>query len=550
VNKINFDFRAPRGDKISCKGWPQEAIMRMLMNNLDPEIAENPDQFISGGTEKVERDWECFDEIIESLKRLEGDETLLIQSGKPIGIFKTHEMAPRVLTSDAMLVPMWASWENFRKLEDKGLSMYDRIASGNLMKIGSQGILHETLEIFGALARKYFNGTLKGKLVLSAGLGVMGGALPLAVTMNDGVALIVDVNRAIIEKRVKAGYCDILSDSLDEALDIITNAKEEGRAVSLGLVGNAAEIYHKLLGHGILPDVVTDQTSSHDILNGYIPAGMKLEQALAIRKTDPQRYMEIVKQSIVTHVNAMLEMQKRGAMVFEYGNNIRYQAYDVGAQDAFRIPGYAPLFIRDLLCEGSGPFRWVALSGNAVDIYKTEEKLLELFPENNNLRQWIKLVRKSVNYQGLPARECWLGYAQKIEFSLAINEMVSKGEVLAPIVIGRDYYDSGSAASPHSETEAMKDGSDAIADWPILNAILNSASGATWVSVCHGAGVGMGYSIHAGMAVVADGTDEAKRKIELVLSNDPGIGVIRHADAGYEMAIQTVKNNNIKMPML
>ncbi|HHY71420.1 MAG TPA: urocanate hydratase, partial [Thermoanaerobacterales bacterium] len=522
----------------------------MLMNNLDPEIAENLDEFTSGKTEKAERGRESFNKIIESLKQLEYDETLLVQSGKPIGIFKTHQMAPRVLVSNAVLVPMWATWENFRKLGDKGLTLYDQVAAGSWMNIGSQGWLYETLTIFNTLAKKYFNGTLKGKLVLSAGLGAVGGALPLAVTMNDGVALIVDVDREKIQKRIEAGYCDTLSDNLDEALNIVAEAKEKGRAMSLGLVGNAAEIYPELLCRGILPDIVTDQTSSNDLLNGYVPAGMKPEQLLAIRKTNPQRYMEHSQKSIINHVNAMLEMQKKGAIVFEYGNNIRCQAYDAGVKDAFNIPGYAPLFIKDLFCEGNGPFRWVALSGNVRDIYKTEEKLLELFPENKNLRTWIKLIRKPVNYQGLPARECWLSYGRKTEFGIAINEMVRKGEVSAPIVIGRDYYDSGSAASPYGETEEMKDGSDAIADWPILNALLNTASGATWVSVCHGAGVGMGYSIHVGMAVVADGTDEAKRKIELVLSNDPGIGVIRHADAGYETAVYTAKKNNIKIPML
>ena len=524
--------------------------MRMLMNNMDMEIAENPDEFPYGKAEKMARGRECFNKIMESLKQLEYDETLLVQSGKPIGIFKTHQMAPRVLTSNAMLVPIWATWENFRKLEDKGLTLYDQVAAGNWMNIGSQGRLHETFEIFSALAKKFFKGTLKGKLVLSAGLGAMGGALSLAVTANDGVALIVDARRGKIQEKVKAGYCDTLSDSLEEALNIVTEAKEKSKAMSLGLVGNADEIYSKLLCRGVLPDVVTDQTPSNDLLNCYVPAGMKPEQLLAIRKTDPKRYMKHAKTSIAVHVDAMLEMQKRGAMVFEYGNNIRQQAYDAGVQDAFNIPGYAPLFIRDLLCEGSGPFRWIALSGNTEDIYKTEEKLLELFPEKKNLRHWINLVRKPVDNQGLPARECWLGYAQKVKFAIAINEMVRKGEVSAPIIIGRDYYDSGSAASPYGETEAMKDGSDAIADWPILNAILNTASGATWVSVCHGAGVGMGYSIHAYMVVVADGTDEAKRKIGSVLYNDSGISVIRHADAGYEMAIQTVKNNNIKMPML
>jgi urocanate hydratase len=545
VNKINFDFHVPRGNKILCKGWSQEASLRILINNVETEIVENP-EFTSEKAEKVARDRQSFNKIIESLKQLENDETLLVQSGKPIGIFKTHRMAPRVLTSNAMLVPMWATWEDFRKLEGKGLTIYDQVAVGNWIKIGNQGRLYKTLEIFSALAKKFFKGTLKGKLVLSAGLGIMGGALPLAVTMNDGLALIVDVDKEKIRKKVEAGFCGILSNNLDEALKIVAEAKENGKVISLGLVGNAAEIYPELLCRGIIPDIVTDQTSSHDILNGYIPAEMKLNKALAFRKTNPQRYMEHAKKSIVIHVNTMLTMQKMGAIVFEYSNNIRKQAYDAGVKDAFNIPGYAPLFLRDKLCKGYGPFRWVALSGNTEDIYKTEEKLLELFPENKNLRHWLDLVRKPVDRQGLPGRECWLGYAQKIKFALVLNEMVRKGDISAPIVIGRDYYDSGSAASPYSETDAMKDCSDAIADWPVLNALLNTASGATWVSICHGAGMGIGYSIHARMAVVADGTDEAKRKIDLVLRNDSGIGLIRYADAGYENAVFTVKNNNIK----
>jgi urocanate hydratase len=518
--------------------------MRMLIDNVEWIIGKNPDEFTPA---KAIKDWENFEKIIEALKQLECDETLLIQSGNPIGIFKTHQMAPRVLTSNAMLVPMWATWENFKILEAKGLTMYDRMAVGSRMETGSQGMLYEALEIFGAAAKKYFNGTLKGRLVLSAGLGAMGGALPLAVAMNDGVALVVDVDREKIQKSVRAKHCDTLSDDPDEAFEIVAEARKKGQAMSLGLVGNAAQIYPALLDHGILPDVVTDQTSSHDLLNGYIPAGMELEQALAMRKTDPNKYMANAKKSIITQVNAMLEMQNKGAIAFEYGNSLRHQAYDAGIKDAFDIPGYAPLFIRDMLCEGRGPFGWAVLSGDSMDIYKTEERLLELFPDNRNLKKWIDVTGKQINDQGLPARECWLDYCERTRFGLALNEMVKEGLLSAPIVIGRNYYNTGSAASPYGETEAMKDGSDIIADWPVLNAILNTASGAAWVSVSHGSGVGIGNSIHACMVVVADGTDEAKRKIEMVLRNDSGVGVIRNADAGYESAVQTVKDNNINM---
>jgi urocanate hydratase len=529
----------------------QEAALRMLMNNLDPEVAEKPDELIIyGGAGKVARNWECFYKIVGLLKSLENDETLLIQSGKPVGIFKTHTMAPRVIMSNAMLVPAWATWENFWELEKKELTMYGQATAGSWMYIGSQGILQGAFETFGACARKYFGGSLKGRLVLTAGLGGIGGAQPLAVTMNDGVALIVEVDRKRIERRVNTRYCDVISDNLDGALNMALKAREEGKPLSIGLVGNAAEIYPKILRQGIVPDVVTDQTSAHDLLNGYVPASMSLEEALELRKTDPYKYISLAKESLVTHVRAMLEMQKRGAVVFEYGNNIRRQAYNEGVKDAFNIPGYVPKFIRDLFCEGSGPFRWVALSGDPEDIYRTDEKVLELFPENRHLKRWIKMARKRVAFQGLPARICWLRYGERAEFGLAINEMVKKGEISAPVVIGRDHYDTGSVASPYCETEAMKDGSDAIADWPILNALLNVASGTAWVSVHHGGGVGIGYSIHAGMAVVADGTDEAARRIERVLNNDPASGVIRYADAGYEMAVKTAKERGIKIPML
>ncbi|SHM34361.1 urocanate hydratase [Caldanaerovirga acetigignens] len=544
-------IRAPRGKEISCKSWQQEAALRMLMNNLDPEVAEKPDELIVyGGAGKAARNWECFDKIVEALRNLENDETLLIQSGKPVGIFKTHPMAPRVLISNAMLVPAWASWENFWELEKKGLTMYGQMTAGSWIYIGTQGILQGTYETFAACANKYFGGTLKGKLVLTAGMGGMGGAQPLAITMNEGVALVVEVDRSRIEKRIKTKYCDVIVEDLDEAINMALKAKEEGRAISIGLVGNAAEVHPELARRGIIPDVVTDQTSAHDPLNGYVPAGMTLEQAIKLRKTNPKEYIAKAKKSIANHVRAMLEMKKRGAVVFEYGNNIRRQAYDEGVIDAFKILGYVPEFIRDLFCEGSGPFRWAALSGDPEDIYKTDEKILELFPEDKHLARWIKLARERVAFQGLPARICWLRYGERAKAALAFNEMVRKGELSAPIVIGRDHHDTGSVASPYRETEAMKDGSDAIADWPILNALLNVASGATWVSVHHGGGVGIGYSIHAGVVVVADGTDDAAYRISRVLNNDPGTGVMRHADAGYDIAIRTAKEHGIKMPML
>jgi len=544
-------IRAPRGKQISCKSWQQEAAMRMLMNNLDPEVAEKPDELIVyGGAGKAARNWECFDKIVEALKNLENDETLLVQSGKPVGIFKTHSMAPRVLISNAMLVPAWGTWDEFWKLEKKGLTMYGQMTAGSWIYIGTQGILQGTYETFAAAAEKYFGGTLKGKLVLSAGLGGMGGAQPLAITMNEGVALVVEVDRKRIERRVKTKYCDVICDDLDEALNMALEAKEEGRPLSIGLVGNAAEVHPELVRRGITPDLVTDQTAAHDVLEGYVPAGISLEEALELRNTDPDKYISLAKKSIAIHVRAILEMQRRGAVAFDYGNNIRRQAYDEGVKDAFNIPGYVPEFIRDLFCEGSGPFRWVALSGDPEDIYKTDERVLELFPEDRHLERWIKLARERVAFQGLPARICWLRYGERAKFGLAINEMVRKGEISAPIVIGRDHHDTGSVASPYRETEAMRDGSDAIADWPILNALLNVASGATWVSVHHGGGVGIGYSIHAGLVVVADGTDEAAERIKRVLNNDPGTGVMRHADAGYEIAIKTAKEKGIKIPML
>jgi len=544
-------IRAPRGTKLTCKSWQTEAAMRMLMNNLDPEVARDPANLIVyGGKGKAARNWECFYKIVEVLKELENDETLIVQSGKPVAVWKTHEWAPRVLIANSNLVPKWATWEYFNELEARGLIMYGQMTAGSWIYIGTQGILQGTYETFYAVAKKYFGGTLRGRLVLTAGLGEMGGAQPLAVTMNDGVVIAVEVDKRMIDRRLQTGYLDTWTDSLDEALKMAKEAMKEGRPLSIGLLANAADVHPELVRRGIIPDVVTDQTAAHDPLNGYVPAGISFEEALKLRKENPQKYLEMVYGSVVKHVNAILEMQKQGAKVFEYGNNIRRLAFDHGVKDAFNIPGYVPEYIRDLFSEGKGPFRWVALSGNPEDIYKTDQKVLELFGEDEHLRKWIEMAQKKVKWQGLPARICWLGMGQRAEMGLAMNDMVRKGELEAPIVIGRDHHDTGSVASPYRETEAMKDGSDAIADWPILNAMLNVASGATWVSFHHGGGVGIGYSLHAGVVIVADGTELSRKKIERVLTNDVGMGVVRHADAGYEIAIQTAKKHGIKMPML
>lgn len=544
-------IRAPRGTTLTCKSWLTEAAMRMLMNNLDPEVARDPANLIVyGGKGKAARNWECYYKIVETLKELEDDETLIVQSGKPVAVWKTHEWAPRVLIANSNLVPKWATWEYFNELEERGLIMYGQMTAGSWIYIGTQGILQGTYETFYAVAKKYFGGTLKGKLVLTAGLGEMGGAQPLAVTMNDGVVIAVEVDKRMIDRRLQTGYLDTWTDSLDEALKMAKEAMKEGRPLSIGLLSNAAEVHPELVRRGIIPDVVTDQTAAHDPLNGYVPAGISFEEALKLRKENPQKYLEMVYDSVVKHVNAILEMQRQGAKVFEYGNNIRRLAFDHGVKEAFSIPGYVPEYIRDLFSEGKGPFRWVALSGNPEDIYKTDQKVLELFGEDEHLRKWIEMAQKKVKWQGLPARICWLGMGQRAEMGLAMNEMVRKGELEAPIVIGRDHHDTGSVASPYRETEAMKDGSDAIADWPILNAMLNVASGATWVSFHHGGGVGIGYSLHAGVVIVADGTELSRKKIERVLTNDVGMGVVRHADAGYEIAIQTAKKHGIKMPML
>ena len=543
--------KAPRGTKLTCKSWQTEAAMRMLMNNLDPDVAKDPAHLIVyGGTGKAARNWEAFEAIVETLKELENDETLLVQSGKPVGVFKTHEWAPRVLIANSNLVPKWAIWEYFRELEERGLIMYGQMTAGSWIYIGTQGILQGTYETFYAAARKHFGGTLKGKIILTAGLGEMGGAQPLAATLNDGIMIAVEVNPWAIERRIKTGYLDTWTDDIDKALKMADEARKKGEPLSIGLLGNAAEVHPELVKRGFIPDVLTDQVAAHDPLNGYIPKGLPVEEADELRKKDPDEYLKRVGESVVLHVEAMLEMQKEGAVAFEYGNNLRRLAYDNGVKDAFNIQGYVPAFIRDLFAEGKGPFRWVALSGNPEDIFKTDRKVLELFPYDDHLRKWIELAQKKVKWQGLPARICWLGQGERAEFGLAINEMVKRGELDAPIVIGRDHHDTGSVASPYRETEAMKDGSDAVADWPILNAMLNVASGATWVSFHHGGGVGIGYSLHAGMVIVADGKEETQRKLERVLTNDPGIGVVRHVDAGYEIAVETAKKHGLKVPML
>ncbi len=551
---VEFDvknIKAPRGNKLTCKGWAQEAALRMLMNNLDPEVAEKPEELIVyGGTGKAARNWECFHAIVKSLIELENDETLLIQSGKPVGIFKTHEFAPRVLISNAMLVPAWATWDEFRRLEALGLTMYGQMTAGSWIYIGTQGILQGTYETFAACADKYFGGTLAGRFLLTSGLGGMGGAQPLAATMNGAAFLGVEVDRKRIERRLQTGYLDMMTDNLDEALEIVLKAKEKKEAVSVGLVGNAADILPEILRRGIIPDIVTDQTSAHDTLNGYVPNGIPYEEALELRKKDPQKYIQMAKRSIVEHVKAMLEFKRKGAVVFDYGNNIRGEAFANGVKDAFEIPGFVHEFIRPLFCEGRGPFRWVALSGDPEDIYATDEAVMKTFPENKSLVRWIQKAQKHVKFQGLPARICWLGYGERAKMGKIFNEMVRTGEVKAPIVIGRDHLDTGSVASPNRETEKMKDGSDAIADWPILNALLNAVAGASWVAVHHGGGVGIGLSIHAGMVVVADGTKEMEIRLERVLTTDPGLGIVRHADAGYEKAIEIAKKHGIKIPML
>ena len=545
------EIRAPRGTKLNAKGWSQEAALRMLMNNLDPENAENPDQLVVyGGRGKAARNWDCYRAIVRSLRELGDDETLLVQSGKPVGVFPTHPGAPRVLIANSLLVPKWATWEHFWELESKGLTMYGQMTAGSWMYIGTQGILQGTYETFAECAKRHFGGELAGRFVLSGGLGGMGGAQPLAITMNGGVCLIVEVDAERIRRRLETKYCDVMETDLDAALARVREAVAARRPLSIGLLGNAADVFPELARRGVVPDVVTDQTSAHDPLNGYVPRGYTLEEAEALRRRDPERYVKEATESIVIHVQAMLDFMRQGAVVFDYGNNIRGQAQAGGLADAFDFPGFVPAFIRPMFCVGKGPFRWIALSGRKEDIWRTDELALEMFPDNEPLCRWIRMAREKVSFQGLPARICWLAYGERERFGRAMNDLVAKGEISAPVVIGRDHLDSGSVASPYRETEAMRDGSDAIADWPILNALLNTASGAAWVSVHHGGGVGMGLSIHAGIAVVADGTPEGAVKLARCLNNDPGTGVARHADAGYSVAVEKAKDAGLKIPML
>ncbi|MDQ0176391.1 urocanate hydratase [Bacillus chungangensis] len=539
------------GSELHTKGWVQEAALRMLMNNLNPEVAEKPDELVVyGGIGKAARNWGSFETIINTLHNLETDETLLIQSGKPVAVFKTHEDAPRVLIANSNLVPAWANWDTFHALDKKGLMMYGQMTAGSWIYIGSQGIVQGTYETFAELARQHFSGTLKGTITLTAGLGGMGGAQPLAVTMAEGVCIAVEVDESKIDRRIETRYLDRKTDSLEEALQLAKAAKTAGEALSIGLVGNAADILPKMLKIGFIPDVLTDQTSAHDPLNGYLPSGCSLEEAERLRKEQPDDYTRRAKQSIAVHVEAMLTMQQKGAITFDYGNNIRQVAKDEGVANAFDIPGFVPAYIRPQFCEGKGPFRWVALSGDPEDIYKTDEVILREFKDNQALCKWIKMAQAKIQFQGLPSRICWLGYGERAKFGKIMNDMVASGELKAPIVIGRDHLDSGSVASPNRETEAMKDGSDAVADWPILNALINAVGGASWVSVHHGGGVGMGYSLHAGMVIVADGTKAAEKRLERVLTTDPGMGVVRHADAGYDLAIKTAKEKGVHIPML
>jgi len=544
-------IKAPTGSTLSCKNWQAEAAMRMLMNNLDSDVAERPDDLIVyGGGGKAARNWDCYNKIVDSLKKLENDETLLVQSGKPVAIFKTHTSAPRVLISNAQIVPAWATWDEFRRLDALGLTMYGQMTAGSWIYIGSQGILQGTYETFAACAEKNFGGSLGGKFVLTSGLGGMGGAQPLAATMNGAAFLGIEVDKARIQKRIDTGYCDKMTDNLDEALKLVLEAKQNKKAVSVGLMGNAGEVLPEILKRNIIPDIVTDQTSAHDMLNGYVPMEMKLEQALELRKSNPDKYIELARKTVVTHCKAMFDFMKRGSVVFDYGNNIRGEAYNNCFKSAFEIPGFVPEYIRPLFCDGKGPFRWAALSGDPNDIYVTDEYVLKTFPENKALARWIEHAQKKVHFQGLPARICWLGYGERAKMGKIFNDLVREGIVKAPIVIGRDHLDCGSVASPNRETEKMKDGSDAIADWPILNFALNAIGGASWVSLHHGGGVGIGLSIHAGMVIVADGTREAEEKLIRVLTYDPAMGIVRHADAGYEKAIENQEKYGINMPMI
>ncbi|MCA1035435.1 urocanate hydratase [Bacillus infantis] len=540
-----------RGNQLNTKGWQQEAALRMLMNNLDPDVAEMPDKLVVyGGIGKAARNWESFDAIVETLKKLENDETLLVQSGKPVAVFKSHSDAPRVLIANSNLVPAFANWETFHELDRKGLMMYGQMTAGSWIYIGSQGIVQGTYETFAELSNQHFGGSLKGTITVTAGLGGMGGAQPLAVTMNGGVCIGIEVDETRIDRRIETGYTDMKTDSLEDAISLAEQAKKEGKALSIGLVGNAAEILPKMLQRNFIPEVLTDQTSAHDPLNGYIPEGMELGEAEDLRAADPAEYVKRSKSSMAVHVRAMLEMMNKGAITFDYGNNIRQVAKDEGVEDAFAFPGFVPAYIRPQFCEGKGPFRWAALSGDPEDIYKTDRAILREFSDNEHLCNWIRMAQEKIQFQGLPSRICWLGYGERARFGKILNDMVASGELSAPVVIGRDHLDSGSVASPNRETESMLDGSDAVSDWPILNALINAVGGATWVSLHHGGGVGMGYSQHSGVVIVADGTKEAEKRLERVLTTDPGMGVVRHADAGYELAKKTAREKGIRMPML
>ena len=542
---------AKKGLEIECKGWEQEAALRMLYNNLDPEVAERPeDLVVYGGIGKAARNWESFEAIERTLRELEKDETMLIQSGKPVAVFKTHEEAPRVLMSNSVLVPKWANWEHFNELDKKGLMMYGQMTAGSWIYIGSQGIVQGTYETFAELANQNYNGSLKGTISLTAGLGGMGGAQPLAVTMNEGVVICVEVDETRIDKRLETRYLDTKTHSLDEAIQLAEEARDKGEPLSIGLLGNAAEILPEILNRDVKIDVVTDQTSAHDPLNGYLPEGFTLEEGAALRESDPKEYVKRASESMAKHVQAMLDFKEKGSTVFDYGNNIRQVAFDTGVKNAFDFPGFVPAYIRPLFTEGKGPFRFVALSGDPNDIAVADKKMRELFPDDEKLMRWLDMAQEKIAFQGLPARIAWLGYGDRAKMGLALNELVRTGEISAPIVIGRDHLDSGSVASPNRETESMKDGSDAVGDWAILNALVNTAAGGSWISVHHGGGVGMGYSLHAGLVVVADGTDNAERRLERVLTSDPGMGVARHADAGYDNAIKTAKEKGVHIPMM
>lgn len=545
------NIRAKKGLEIECKGWEQEAVLRMLYNNLDPEVAEHPENLVVyGGIGKAARNWESFDAIVESLRNLEKDETLLVQSGKPVAVFKTHDQAPRVLLSNSVLVPKWANWEHFNELDKKGLMMYGQMTAGSWIYIGSQGIVQGTYETFGELANQHFNGDLKGTITLTAGLGGMGGAQPLAVTMNGGVVIGIDVDESRIDKRIETRYCDVKTHDIDEAIRLANEAKEKGEALSIGLVGNAVDVYKALLEKDFKVDIVTDQTSAHDPLNGYVPVEYSLEETIELRKTNPEEVVRLAKKSMAKHVEYMLEYKNRGAVTFDYGNNIRQVAFDEGVKDAFSFPGFVPAYIRPLFCEGKGPFRFAALSGDPKDIERADEEMRKLFPDNKKLMRWLDLASEKIAFQGLPSRIAWLGYGERAKMGLALNKLVETGEISAPIVIGRDHLDAGSVASPNRETESMQDGSDAVGDWAVLNALINTAAGGSWISFHHGGGVGMGYSLHAGMVVVADGTKNAEERLQRVLTTDPGMGVVRHVDAGYDIAIEVAKEKGINVPML